>query len=663
MLTNAVVYDIETFPNVILVTIELLHSESRGTWELSEFRDDRETLMQTLYTFANLQVPMIGFSSLSFDYPVLHYLYYNQDASVHQIYGKARSIIHSNDRFGHMVWDDQRFCPQIDLFKIHHFDNNAKGTSLKALEINMRSPNVVNSPCEFDTCLTREQIANDLRPYSVNDVVETKRFAHYSLPAINFRIGLCGKLGRHDLEVLNYNDTKIGEKMLEQRIGRHICYSDDGQRMQTPRKQIALADIIFPYIRFQTPEFNRVLDFMRAQVLQSEQIDFEDVIQTKGVFKNLTANVGGLEFVFGTGGVHASVERQRFAADDETILVDIDVVGLYPDIAVKNKLAPEHLGQRFITEYAKIPEERKTYAKGTYENAALKLAANGAWGKSNSKWSVFYDPKYAMTIPINGQLMICMLAEALVAIPTLQLIQANTDGITYRIARVYEPYAAEVCKWWEAFTCLTLERAEYKRMWIRDVNNYVAEGKTLKQKGAYWHPDPNNYADSISQASPPCWYKDLGNVVSIRAAVAAMVHSVDVDAYVRAHRDPFDFMLRAKAGRGAKLLLGEHTVQPVTRYYIAREGLPLFKLMPPAGPIGTFKRGQGVSEADYDRVMAANGGTWDASVCTKNQSRYANSMTGIEVGWLVADCNNADAFRFENVNYDYYIAEARKLIV
>jgi hypothetical protein len=180
------------------------------------------------------------------------------------------------------------------------------------------------------------------------------------------------------------------------------------------------------------------------------------------------------------------------------------------------------------------------HAKGTVQNASFKLGANGAYGMSNNKYSVLYDPQFTMTITINGQLMVCMLAERLLTVPTFQIIQVNTDGITYRIHRDYEPQAAEICKQWEAYTLLKLEDANYRRMWIRDVNNYVAEdmkGK-LKQKGAYWYPDPKNYAASISEASPPAWHKDLGNIVSIRAAVAAMVHGTDPEAFIRCHSDP-----------------------------------------------------------------------------------------------------------------------------
>jgi hypothetical protein len=132
------------------------------------------------------------------------------------------------------------------------------------------------------------------------------------MKAIEFRVGLIPQFG---IDVLNFNDTKIGGKILEQRLGEDICFdrsSGRKQPRQTPRWRIALADIIFPYIQFQNPEFRRVLDYMRQQVLTPDDLeDPEATIKTKGVFSQLKAHVGGIDFHFGTGGIHGSVAAQK----------------------------------------------------------------------------------------------------------------------------------------------------------------------------------------------------------------------------------------------------------------------------------------------------------------------------------------------------------------
>ena len=434
-LDNASIYDCETFPNAFTCAAEWLHNERSAVWEISHRRDDRRGLFDWFEYHRAQQAPMIGFFSLKFDYPLLHWLWKNPNATVEQIYDYSRHLSTLFDGWNGVIWDRDRFAPQIDLFHIHHFDNIAKRTDLKSLQINMRSETVVDSPVPFGVHVTDAQIDHDIIPYNKHDVKRTKQFAWYSMDAIKFRVGLIPQFG---IEVLNFNDVKIGVKLFEKKLGDEVCYdrsSGRKEKRQTPRYRVALNEIIFPYIQFSNPEFQRIHAWLREQVLLPSEFNTEEnaTVETKGVFKGVNADVGGVKFVFGTGGCHASVHAMKFKAGNGWVIEDIDVEALYPTIAIVNSLAPEHLGDAFRRAYPEIKAERKKHAKGTYENGALKLANNGPWGQSNNKHSVFFDPKYAMTVPINGQLMICMLAEWLITVPTLQIIQVNTYGITYRI--------------------------------------------------------------------------------------------------------------------------------------------------------------------------------------------------------------------------------------
>lgn len=669
---HAVVFDIETFPNCMTMHVEGLFSDFAATFEISQYRDDRVVLLQWFNYWHEHQIPMIGFNSVGFDYSVLHQLWLNPYALPGDLYEHAMTIIGSLSRFGHQVFESDRFAPQIDLYKIHHFDNRAKATSLKALQINMRSPNVVECPLPFGVPLTREQIDTLLIPYNKHDVRETKRFAHISMDAIKFRLGLRATL--HG-DVLNFADGKVGRSILQQRLGDELCFERDeltGRRSprQTHRTAIRLADIIFPYVQFRNAEFNRILSWMRQQTLTADDIEDADgepsSIRTKGVFSGVSANVGGLDFYFGTGGIHGSVASRRFAADAEHAIQDIDVASLYPNIAIQNGLFPAHLGATFVDVYAGIPRERKQYGKGTVENSTLKLASNVPYGDSNNKYSFMYDPQFTMTITINGQLMLCMLAESLLTVPTLQIIQINTDGITYRVHRSQVEHARIVQRIWERTTRLVLEEASYSRMWIRDVNNYVAEGVDgkLKQKGVYWFP--RKFPDDISNSSPPAWHKDFSGVVSVKAAVEHMVTGVDIERFVHSHADPFDFMCRAKVDRSSKLLIGDAEVQRTTRYYVAHNGGEMRKISPPVkgARVGDFKRRNGVSDHEYHTILQSlPPGSWDERIHTKNKSRYVIREMSIESGFKVADCNVAAHFDFENLNYGWYIERARKLVV
>lgn len=677
--SNAIVYDIECFPNCFLFSMEMLFSNVRAVWEISDFRDDRAYLFEFFRGLAQNQTPMIGFNNLSYDYPMIHYLWQNPSATAQQLRARNDQIFSSQNRFDQMIWASDRFAPQLDIFKLHHLDNKAKSTGLKTLQINLRSPNVVECSLGFERNLTQSEINDNAIPYNQHDVSETKKVVLQSMDAINFRVGLIEKFG---VDVLNWNDAKIGEQTVIKRLGDDLCYERTpfGKRKtrQTPRSQIDLGGIIFPYVKFDKPEFQRILTYLQQQVLRAEEIetfgqDQVSAIKTKGVFTDLKATVGGVDFFYGVGGIHGSVERKRVEANEEWLIRDIDVAALYPSIAIVNRLAPAHLGESFVQIYSELPKERKEWqvkkGKKCTEANGLKLASNGVYGKSNSVFSPFYDPQFTLTITVNGQLLLSMLIEKLLDVPTLQVLQANTDGVTYYIHKDYEPQAVSVCREWENLTKLVLEDANYSRMFLRDVNNYIAIGTdgSMKFKGAYWTPDPMNYCESIATAQPPAFHKNFSNVVSVRAAVAHMVHGVDIEQFIRFCTNPYDFTCSVKINRSDTLMWRKpglvSQVQRNTRYFISTDGGELTKHSSPTGTEGAYKKASGVSDFEYERVMLETNGAWDARVCTKNKSKYEERRTSLVAGQLVTVCNDINDFRFESVNYQWYIDEAKKLLI
>ena len=184
--------------------------------------------------------------------------------------------------------------------------------------------------------------------------------------------------------------------------------------------------------------------------------------------------------------------------------------------------------------------------------------------------------------------------------------------------------------------------------------------KKLKLKGCYWYP--SDFQEALDSQSA---HKDYNPVVVQKAAVAAMVHGIDPEIFIRCHTDPFDFMCRIKVNRGSNLTLGDNPVQSTTRYYVSTDGKGLVKHSPPpAGfEVGMFKKAMKITNIEYFRVMRETNGTWDERVCSKNKSTYQNRATNIQAGWLVTECNNADDFKFDNINYDWYVSETKKLII
>lgn len=344
------------------------------------------------------------------------------------------------------------------------------------------------------------------------------------------------------------------------------------------------------------------------------------------IAETLNVVVDGYRIDFGVGGIHASLSEKVVKETASYMVRDADVSSMYPNIAISNRIYPEHLTETFCDIYEGMYVQRKSYAKNTPENGMLKLALNGTYGKSNDKYSVFYDPKFTMTITINGQLSLLMLADRLLHIEGLKLVQLNTDGLTVAMLRSTEEEYNAVCKQWQSDVGLELEFVDYSKMWIRDVNNYYAmytNGK-VKRKGAYQYEGLG-------------WHQNQSALVIQKAVEAAMVYGKDIRTFIEDHAkvDIMDFMLRTKVDRSSRLVL-EYTnedgttydvsQQRICRYYPSKTGGKLVKIMKP------------LEEGGEDRRL------------------------GIDTSWNIKTCNNMDNFDGD-IDFDYYVSEAEKLMI
>jgi len=746
-------YDLECYPNIFTFYAKHLSTGTVVLFEMSDRKNQAVELYDFLNALAGTKCRMIGFNNIGYDYPMLHFFiqYYRNGITYADMYTKNQQIFATSweNRFDNVIWDRDILIPQVDLYKIHHFDNQARRTSLKMIEFNMCMESVEDLPFPPGTILNNEQ-KDLLIKYNGHDVDATELFYIETLEMIEFREQLSEK---HGCNFINTNDKKIGTDLFIaelEKINPGSCYTyinNKKTKRQTPRASIALGDIIFPYINFKVPQFERVRQWLSEQVITKTKGVFEyihvtpemamsmnpermkvynltpadvpsladtknlDAVLNKGILLNkcrtdlvnrndihrfkfvsgwekvggLNCIVNGFEYDFGTGGIHGSIESTTVESDDYYEVWDWDVGGYYPEVGGANNLYPEHLSDTFCVVNENLKQERRQYKKGTSLNRSIKLARNGAFGDSNSEYSPLYDPQYTMAITINGQLLLCMLVQYLIDIPGLTMIQVNTDGLTVRCPRKHIEDMKNVCKWWENYTCLELESVIYSRMWIKDVNNYIGEytdGK-LKRKGAYAHERVIENPDTAERL----WHQNHSALVVPKAAEAALVHGQDIRDFIINHKNIYDFMLRTKVGRADQLILsdifGKKTeLQKITRYYVstALDAGTLTKVSPPAGKkiVGQWARKNKLTDEFYNGVIAelkdladviknrvqldATGLPHDERINTKNRSQYKIRNTVFESGYLVTPCNNINDANRDDINFEYYITEAEKLV-
>ncbi len=572
---NVWVMDVETLASCFTYTGYNIDTAEIVQYVLHKDRFELQQLVEHL----NSCKGHIGFNNINFDYPIIHYILKNilgasnRTSVVQAIYKEAQRIIEEQNKqeFNTIIAIKQQDVkiPQLDLFKIWHYNNKARSTSLKALEISMNYPNVMEMPIlHTREDITLEEIPSILE-YNLNDVLATYEFYLKSIDKINLRKEL---IKQYRIPCLNWSDSKIGEQLV---LKLYCDYADkdvwEVKKLRTHNSSIQIKDILFDYIEFETSEFRNIHEFFKNLI----------ITETKGTNKSVLFN--NIPFDFGLGGIHACIKPGVYESDKDYIIKSADVVSLYPNLSIKNNLFIAHLGHDFCKVYQSMLDKRleAKKAKNNVLSDGFKLAANSVYGKSNDINSFLFDSKFTMSITINGQLLLTMLSEKLSKIPDSQILMVNTDGLEIKIPRTYEDLYNSICKDWEKITNLTLEYIDYSKMIISDVNNYIAvtTDNKVKNKG--------RFEDDKVVGSEPAYHKDNSFRIIPLALQEYFTKGISVKDSINNHTNIYDFCGRQKFTKDSygqihylDLELGKEIIekqQKNTRYYISKSGATFVK--------------------------------------------------------------------------------------
>lgn len=624
MRMNGVVYDIEVLKGCFTYTDINIQTEEVTQFVIHPERDERIRLFHYL---REIEGNMIGFNNVNFDYPVLHkfldkFYWETRETSqlLFDLHELAETIINVQNAVDFnksvAIRTKDVIIPQIDLFKIWHYNNKARQTSLKSLEISMNFPNVMEMPISHKKEIITEEETEQILKYNLNDVLATYEFYKKSLDKIKLRNNI---KQQYNLPCINFSDSKIGEQLTLK------LYCDETAKdfwevkeQRTNRAFINLGDIIFDYIQFDSAEFNKLLDKYKQKV----------IVETKGAVEESVIHKG-FKYDFGSGGIHGAIKSGVYKSDSEYIIKSCDVASLYPSLAVVNRLYPEHLGESFCTVYKRILDLR-VLAKSNGDNVmsdGFKLALNSVYGKSNDVNSFLYDPKYTMSITINGQLLLTMLAESLCKIPDSTMIMINTDGIEIKIPRIYEKLYYEICENWQKKTNLILEYQDYEKMVIADVNTYSALGFNgkYKYKGRF-------EIDKVV-GSEPAYHKDNSFRIIPIALSNYFFNKIPVEESIKNHKNIYDFCGRQK-------FRGEDYGMTFTLLY-DEKGLP-------------YKKQE--RQQRNVRYYISNKGSSLMKFYNKGTSEF------IHKGYQITVFNNFFEKESYDINYDWYIKECYKEI-
>ena len=346
----------------------------------------------------------------------------------------------------------------------------------------MGAPKLQDLPIAPDASISPEQRV-ELRRYCKNDLDTTEVLYRQLEPAIKLREQIGAQYGGIDLR--SKSDAQIAEAVIKHRLHEYTG------RTYKPRKVAVGHECRYEdpkIVSFQSEELQKVFH----RILKTGfPVGSNGAVTMPEWLQKQRIKIGQTDYQMGIGGLHSCEKRQSVVAQDNQILADFDVASYYPSIILKLKLAPQSMGSDFLLIYQDIVTERlQAKARGDKLTAdTLKIVINGSFGKLGSMYSALYAPELMIQTTITGQLCLLMLIEWVESVGA-RVVSANTDGIVVLCDKAREKWLEETMFDWMLTTSFELERADYRSIHSRDVNNYIAvkpDGKA-KRKGVYAEP-------------------------------------------------------------------------------------------------------------------------------------------------------------------------------
>lgn len=339
------------------------------------------------------------------------------------------------------------------LQKVKLYDYDVRGNldpSLKTFEGYMgESIKESSVPFDIDRKLTAEEIAETIK-YCKHDVANTLKIFIERKADFDAHMGMI-RMFNLPLEYISKTKVQLAAIILE---AKRVEERDDD------------FDLIFPE-NLRIEKYTECVDFYK----NPENHDYD---------KKLKIDIAGVPHVLAWGGLHGAIEKYS----GEGLYINVDVASYYPTLMIKNGYVSRNM--RYPKKYEELYKLRLKYkAEKNPLQAPLKIVLNGTYGAMKDQFNGLYDPRMANNVCVTGMLYLVDLIEKLE--PHFQIIQSNTDGILVKIFPKDFELLDDICYEWENRTGMQLEFSEFRKVFQKDVNNYVIvdEKGNYKSKGAY----------------------------------------------------------------------------------------------------------------------------------------------------------------------------------
>lgn len=626
---KVVTYDIEIFPNCFHCTCKDTETQELLLFEISNRKNQ---LTELVDFFISKGIIFCGYNNKHYDDVVLNYIIdlrrqLSRRTSLEvcrSLYKLSKYIIESEDgdidKFKR--WKYANLFPSMDLLTMQFSSKLRVG--LKEMQLTMHYKNVQEYSGSFDLPIEDSDI-DEMIAYNINDVESTTDLLNRLEEDVKLRLYIEDEYG---IPCLSSDGVKIGESILAKfycdKTG--ISYKDL-KEMKSPADDIALKDVIFPFVRYKNPKLQVVLEDMKKQVVDSHE--------RKGYEKKFV--LSNLGYSIGVGGLHSINKPGIFRPNENEYIGHSDVASMYPSLLIKYNLTPSHLGKEFLQVYTEVYDDRinAKHSHNKLKDKTLKLTLNAVTGKMQEETSWLYDPFNVFRIRINGQLILLMLIERLLELDC-RIIQANTDGVMYIAKEENRNRIQEAIHEVEAITQLVFESNDYEAFYQYAINDYFgiikgySESKSpelIERKGMF-----------ITETKLG---KGLAPVVIPKAVINYFLTNQPVKEFIKSDKDIKDFVIGQRVAKKFEVYHGSEKVQRINRFYASTNDYYLFKRK--------YNEKYGDFEFSYQGYKYA-------------VKKYTDTNLLAESGVTILNTYDEKPIEHRHINYQYYISKASKII-
>lgn len=543
ILNSAVYLDSECYPNYY--SIGFLCNGKRNYYEIRGKGGFTKQQIQEIKQIMSEYVT-IGFNSKEYDIPLLRVALTGINTAMLKK-ASNKLIIKPKGVFAWQLLQEAGIAKidtkgHIDIFKVAPGIN----TSLKTYAARMGFKKLQDLPYEPDSVLT-EQKMDEVKAYCFNDIEVTEALTYRLEKELELRYFFSKE---YQVDLMSKSDAAIAETVFN--VKYNIPYRNKPYSYNKPYIQYEAPG----YIKFTSPElvnlFNQIKSNQYKLDEEGEIINIPYVIM-----------IGNTEYKIGVGGIHSKEKKIHFSGNNK-ILADIDVISYYPNIMINNQYIPTNHPKCFIDDYHKFYDERMMAKNNGEEikSRACKTILNGTFGKLGSKYSSLYAPNLLLNVTLTGQLSLLMLIESLEQ-NNIAVVSANTDGILVHTDKSNDFVLKTLVKQWEDCCQFKTTFTEFKDVYKRSVNNYLAiePNGNIKTKGFLQYCSLRNNSIEVACRS---------------AVINYLKDNIPVEETIKAMSDDIrNFLIFKKSTDGA--YYQDKPLGKTVRWYYGKNGEAIIK--------------------------------------------------------------------------------------